>query len=197
MIKIRLLYAVIKRYKMHKTIIMILLLSIYYFSYGQTKTDSDSLIYNRIPRKMLNFNGNRFPAFTAIGITGGISNFRSPNLELGIGINFWETRPWNTILTKPFSGFSISANYNPYNKNLYGENINVWINGIIVLGINQNYYTNSEHKSWGIKPFIGVEIYGFCLIYGYNFFINKNEIKELPKHNFSIRFFQPVVRLYW
>jgi hypothetical protein len=139
-------------------------------------------------------NDNTYEPKPAIGLIGGLSGFRSPNFEIGLGYNLIETRPENKKFTKPFFGFSLSTDINSNNIDFIGENLNLWINFLFVLGLNQNYYKNADFETWGIKPFIGLEFYGVSFIYGYNIFLNQNKINELSNHVFSIRYFLPIYK---
>ena len=146
-------------------------------------------------QRMLYINQYKFETLPTLGLVGGVSGFHSTDLELGIGLNLYETRPRNKIMTKPFLGCSISANLNPDSPDLKGENFNIWFSTIFTLGLNQNYYIKGDLKTWGMKPFIGLEFYGISFIYGYNFFLTKNQIDELSNNVFSVRYFLPVIRL--
>ncbi len=161
-------------------ILIILLFGMYLENFGQ---------------RLLVINQYKYEANSKIGIVGGLSGFYKPELEFGIGYNHVETRPKNKTFTKPFMGFSLSANVYPTNSDLIGENLNVWVNGLVLFGINQNYYRNDSSNTWGLKPFVGMEIYGVMLSYGYNFFLTENKIEELTHNVFSIRYFLPIFNL--
>ena len=140
-------------------------------------------------------NDKSYIGIPAVGFVGGISGFKTNDYEIGLGINIMETRPLNKAFNKPFLGISMAANFNAHHKDLIGESLNLWFNGLIVMGLNQNWYSDGKFQTFGIKPFAGLEFYGISFIYGYNFFLNNNEINELTNHIFSIRYFVPVIRL--
>jgi hypothetical protein len=135
-------------------------------------------------------NEKDYDAKTAIGIVGGLNGFQTAELELGIGINLLETRPDNNKFTKPFMGLSIAANFYPSNNSLIGQNLSVWLNSLIVFGLSEQYYKFNSSETLTIKPFVGLEFYGITLTYGRNLFLTNNNIPELSKNNFSIRYFQ-------
>lgn len=130
----------------------------------------------------------------AVGLVGGVSGFKSSELEAGFGLNLMETRPENHVLIKPFMGCSLSVLYDPNNPEIIGESFNIWLNTLFVLGLNQNYHKFENYETWGLKPFFGLEFYGISFSYGYNFFLNKNEIEELNHNIFSMRYFLPIVK---
>lgn len=139
-------------------------------------------------------NEHQFEAKKSINFVSGISGFKTTNYELGLGLNFWETRLQQKIIIKPFVGGSVSAIFYSENMNLKGYELNVWVDGLIVLGVSGNYHFNDEFKTYGLKPFLGFGVYGFTFTYGFNVFLNKNYINELSHHNFSVRYNFPILK---
>lgn len=134
-------------------------------------------------------NEKTYEARAAIGLIGGLSGFQTSDFEIGLGLNFIETRPENEKFTKPFLGFSLSANLNPTNKDLIGQNLSAWLNSLIVPGVSEHYYKYNDLNTITMKPFVGLEIYGLTFTYGRNIFLTSNKISELSKNVFSVRYF--------
>jgi hypothetical protein len=58
-----------------------------------------------------------------------------------------------------------------------------------------NSYTDFSNYNLGIKPFIGIgPAFGVFLTYGYNFQLINNNVKNINRHCFSLRYDIPAAR---
>ncbi|MDD3860796.1 MAG: hypothetical protein PHW83_11400 [Bacteroidales bacterium] len=141
---------------------------------------------------VIKINQHSYEAKKSIGLVAGISGFQTTEIELGVGFNFAEIRHISPHKPKPFMGLSLSVNMNPTNKDLIGQSLSAWFNGVLVFGVSEHYYKNNDYQTYTIKPFTGIELFGIMLIYGRNIFLNDNQIKEVSKHVFTLRYYIPV-----
>ncbi len=163
-----------------KTLIISLLIISNQYIFGQAK---------------LYINQYEYDANPAIGLIAGLSGFENYSMELGLAYNHFETRPDNKLFTKPFVGFSLTTDYFPSNSKIRTGNLNLWFNGVLVLGVSNSYLTNGELNNWMIKPYIGLELYGLVLTWGYGFDFKENELSDFSKHIFNLRYYYPIFKL--
>lgn len=141
---------------------------------------------------VIKVNQYSYEAKKSIGLVAGISGFQTPDIELGIGFNFAEIKHINPHIPKPFMGLSLAVNMNLANTDLIGQSLTAWINGGLVFGISEHYYKFNDFQTCTIKPFTGIELWGIMLTYGRNIFLNDNQIPEVSKHVFTLRYYIPV-----
>lgn len=141
---------------------------------------------------VVKINQYSYEADKSIGLVAGVSGLNSTDMELGLGLNFAEIRHISPHFPKPFLGFSISANYNPTNSDLFGQSFTAWFSGIYTIGLAKHYYREKELQTNTIKPLFGIEIWGITLTYGRNLFLNENQIEEISKNVFTVRYYLPI-----
>jgi formylglycine-generating enzyme required for sulfatase activity len=124
-----------------------------------------------------------------LGLLAGYEGFHSNLLELGVGINGEEH---STYKERGFGGFTTSFKkdlLSPY----WGINADLWLGTILAAGINYNYNAKDNLANHGIKPFIGFYWNGLSITYGYNFHA-KTSISEINTHQFTVRYYLPVIK---
>ena len=88
----------------------------------------------------------------------------------------------------------MTTDISPSDPNIRTGNLNLWADFLFVLGINNSYITKGELDNWIIKPYIGFELYGITLTWGYGFEIKNNELSNYSKHIFNLRYYYPIFR---
>jgi hypothetical protein len=126
----------------------------------------------------------------SVGLVAGYSGFRNNFIELGIGFQPWDVEgEW---VGYPFAGFLLLHEIEATRK-LYGNSCNFWyLSGPFACGLGVNRYSDHKSQTFGIKPMIGVSIYRIGIMFGYNFFLNKNEIPNLGHASMTVKYYLPV-----
>ena len=125
-----------------------------------------------------------------IGVIGGVEGFQSHFWEAGIVVNYL-----SLYTLYPSGGYvGNTLLYKSHFKNkLQSIELECGIYSPISIGFNLNYtYTKTDH-TMGIKPFVGISIFHFQFLWGYNFFSKtRNNITELKQSSFNIRYWVPL-----
>jgi hypothetical protein len=125
-----------------------------------------------------------------VGIVGGLSGFKNNFIEIGIGYQPWEVK--GHYVFYPFAGFLAMYEFDPTRK-LYGTSLNAWyLAGFFSCGLGVNRYSDYKHETYGVKPMIGISCFRVGIMYGYNFFLNKNSITNLAHNTFTIKYNLPI-----
>lgn len=126
----------------------------------------------------------------SVGIVAGVSGFHNSFLEIGVGYQPWEVK--GLYVYYPFAGFLATYEFDPTRK-LYGTNLNAWyLAGLFSCGLNVNRYSDFKHETYGLKPMIGISCLRIGIMYGYNFFLNKNGILDLAHNSFTLKYYLPL-----
>jgi hypothetical protein len=134
--------------------------------------------------------GNSTHLNANIGIVAGYSGFGPHMLEAGIGFQPWDVRA--EYVGYPFDGFLALYEFSP-TRNLYGTSLNFWyLSGPVSCGLGVNRYSDYTNETYGIKPMIGVSIFRIGIMYGFNFFLNKNEITNFSHSSLTIKYYLPI-----
>lgn len=122
------------------------------------------------------------------GLILGIHQHKSTFFEIGISR---ATKLNNhCAFGYQFLNYSLSAEYNPINE-ITGITLTSYKSwGIIfIAGANLNIYTDFNNYNCGIKPFIGLGPGNISITYGYNFQYIDNNVIDINKHCFSLRYY--------
>lgn len=139
---------------------------------------------------------NRTPYDGDVGIELilGEHGFNGMITELGMGINLAEIPDQKSNrLIKPYLGGSYTFLIMPHDADYFGQSINIWLGGTYCIGGVFNIINYANEKTWSLKPYAGIGIWRFNLVYGYNFALKKHEIPCFNRHEVSLRFFFPLV----
>jgi hypothetical protein len=124
------------------------------------------------------------------GVVVGYSGFKNNFIELGIGYQPWEVQ--GNYVYYPFAGFLALYELEPTRK-LYGTSLNAWyLAGFFSCGLNINRYSDYKNDTYGLKPMIGMSFARIGIMYGYNIFLNANEISNLNTHSITIKYYYPL-----
>ena len=153
----------------------------YTSTYAQVDSSSRKVLRSYSDELRFPYIGNYTPSFVATNV--GYNFVQSQELEVGLLWNIGETR-----------GFSTGAYVGP--GVLYRRSIDRNLNAISAsfgqysgfsFGCEVNYNWNSQNAIWGVKPFVGVSIHLFQIIYGYNI-LNDERNKDIRLRNHSLSF---------
>jgi hypothetical protein len=126
----------------------------------------------------------------SVGIVGGLSGFKSNFIEIGVGYQPWEVK--GNYVYFPFAGFIAMYEVEPMRK-VYGTSLNAWyLAGFFSCGLSANRYSDHTNDTYGIKPMVGISFLRIGVMYGYNFFLNKNSITDLRHNTFTIKYYLPL-----
>lgn len=125
-----------------------------------------------------------------VGVAVGYSYMARNMLEVGVGFQPWDVE--GTFVSYPFAGFLAMYEFDPAGG-FYGTSFNAWyLGGPFSCGLGFNRYSDYENTTFGIKPMIGISIARFGIMYGYNFFLNKNRIPDFYHPSFTIKYYLPL-----
>ncbi|HLP11060.1 MAG TPA: hypothetical protein VK177_03950 [Flavobacteriales bacterium] len=125
-----------------------------------------------------------------IAIAANYSGFYNNTFSFGIGFQPWDVR--GDYVSYPLFGFTATYDY-VINRSLYGLSFNgYYLSGPIAFGLGANRFTELENITYGIKPMIGISIARIHIMFGYNFFLNKNQIDRYYHPSFNIGYYLPV-----
>jgi hypothetical protein len=151
--------------------ILLLIVLLFFSSYSEVKAQDEELNAN-------------------IGLAFGYSGFNRHMLEVGIAFQPWDVE--GAYVSYPFAGFLALYEFQLGGK-LYGTSFNAWyLSGPFSCGLGVNRYSDYETQTFGIKPMIGISIMRVGIMYGYNFFLNKNAIPDFYHPSFTIKYVLPL-----
>ena len=124
-----------------------------------------------------------------IGLNLGVQGFGQPMFQGGLALNLLEF--------DGVAGGMLGANA-LYKRNFAEDvesyNFELGVYTFFCLGLNFNYNIQNEYGTFGVKPFIGIALYNFQLLYGFNFFSKKNnQIPGLRSNHFELRYVIPLI----
>ncbi len=126
----------------------------------------------------------------SLGLVAGYTGSGYNILEVGIGYQPWQVE--GLFVEYPFAGFLALYEFDPSRK-FYGTSLNAWyLSGLIAFGLNVNRYSDYKNETYGIKPMIGISSYRVGLMWGYNFFLNGNDIENLSNQSITIKYYHPL-----
>lgn len=126
----------------------------------------------------------------SFGIVAGYSGSKNNFIEFGVGYQPWEVE--GNFVYYPFAGFLALYEFDPTRK-LYGTSLNAWyLSGPLSFGLNVNHYSDYSNNTYGIKPMVGISIFRIGIMYGYNFFLNTNSIRDFDHQTFTIKYYYPL-----
>ncbi len=126
----------------------------------------------------------------SVGVVVGYSGFANPRLEIGVGYQPWPVE--GHFVNYPFAGFLALYEKDLNNKN-YGVSVNAWyLAGFFSCGLGINRYTDKVSETYGIKPMIGMSFRRIGFMYGYNIFLNPNEIQNYRHSGITIKYYYPL-----
>ncbi|MCF8370057.1 MAG: hypothetical protein K9H64_00445 [Bacteroidales bacterium] len=137
------------------------------------------------------FYGPHVPPYIALQI--GYDGFNSSFLEAGLAFNIGHICVSSS--TGAIVGGSTSYKRH-FSNNIEGIETEIGFYSVVSMGVNINYTYTEKFSTIGVKPFIGVSLYHFQLLWGYNFFSDKkNGIENLPHSSFKLRYTIPLINI--
>lgn len=87
-------------------------------------------------------------------------------------------------------GWSVTSEMRVHENFIMAPKLSAWVGGgvgALAMKINTLYYTNFKTGRIALRPEIGIGGFGyFTVVYGFNFYLNKQDILGLTRHVFSI-----------
>jgi len=123
-----------------------------------------------------------------IGVIGGIQGFREFAYEAGLALNLASI---NEIPGAMVGGALMYKRGFRNDIETYSAEVGVYLP--ISFGLNFNYNTQNEYATFGVKPFIGICIYNFQFLYGFNIYSRKSLINGLRRNHFEVRYVIPII----
>jgi hypothetical protein len=121
-----------------------------------------------------------------IGLAIGYSGVNPNVFQIGLG--------FQPYVGYPLFGFTALYEFSPESE-LQGASFNMlYLSGPIALGIGANKYMYTGNATFGIKPMIGVSILRIGIFYGFNIFLNKNEISDLGHSSVNVNYYLPLLK---
>ncbi|MCX6256396.1 MAG: hypothetical protein NTW49_00610 [Bacteroidia bacterium] len=156
---------------------------------------------NLVSQTNFKIGGYKLDGKISCGLLVGHQGFKNNYGELGLGINFGETRKTGSTLkkitktynyTKTFTGISSSLLYDYKDTKMTGVKVSAWIQFYVAFGLE---YSNLlfEQKTYNLINYkIGIELLGLSLTYDH--YINTRQInKKFSNYYFSLRYYIPII----
>ena len=125
-----------------------------------------------------------------IGLATGYSGISLNVFQFGLGFQPWDIKA--EFVGFPLFGFTALYEFSP-ERNLQGASFNtLYLSGPFACGLGFNRYTANNNITYGIKPMIGISIFRIGIMFGYNFFLTKNEIDDFYHPSFNINYYFPL-----
>lgn len=86
----------------------------------------------------------------------------------------------------------VSSEFKMGDKFIMGPKAGFWIGGGLALGLNAIYYTDFDEGAFVLRPEIGFGLYGFKLVYGYNWNLTNKDFRGINTHFAGITYAIPV-----
>jgi len=126
-----------------------------------------------------------------IAIVGGIDGIRTSFWELGLTFNVLTTEMHPNTGAILGGAFSYKKHFS---KNIQATELELGFYSFLSMGLNFNYSYSGLDKTFGVKPFLGICLYHFQILWGYNFYA-KTSISELNHSTIKFRYSIPIIRL--
>lgn len=123
-----------------------------------------------------------------VGIIGGVQGFHELAFEGGLVLNLVE---FDYVPGAIVGGALMYKRSFRDEIQTYSAEFGVYLP--ICFGVNFNYNLQNGLSTFGVKPFIGVSVYNFQLLYGFNMYSRKSEINGLRHNHFELRYVIPII----
>jgi hypothetical protein len=182
---------------------LILIISILLFSNSGFSQEFDPDRYNPriVDRPTIGYNNfrreYRWPYFYDVplhfGLLGGYEGFKSHYWTAGGVFNLVE-------LTGTGTGGYVGTTFlykQHFSEGIKSYEAEIGMYAMICMGLNFNYRTQGEeYATFGVRPFIGLALFNFQLIWGYNIYSDKrNSIVPLRHGSWELRYVIPLIKL--
>jgi hypothetical protein len=136
--------------------------------------------------------GVNIPRYLAL--TGGYEGVKTNNLIVGVAINAFKMGRIPPI--GGIAGGGLFYKQSTSSAKIYSYEAEIGFYSGFALGLNYSYNVTSSSRISGFKPFIGISLYNFQILYGYCFFDSTLDKKNELKHNrITFRYIIPVLKL--
>lgn len=127
-----------------------------------------------------------------IGLAVGYSGVNPNVFQIGLGFQPWDIKA--EYVGFPLFGFTALYEFSPESE-LQGASFNtLYLSGPFACGLGFNGYMYNRNTTYGIKPMIGISIFRIGIMYGFNFFLNKNEIMGLDHSSINVNYYLPILK---
>jgi hypothetical protein len=154
--------------------ILLIILGTSSFCFGQTESDStESSIRYEVDLE------RHISVLTGINFKGNYYG------ELGLAINQYGRVGYHPSAWSIF----VSNEFKIDDKILIGPKIGTWIAGgssAMAMGLNLIYYTDFNQSSLRFRPEIGIGLFNFKVVYGYNISLTNKSFNGVNNSNFGI-----------
>ena len=125
-----------------------------------------------------------------IALAAGYSGFYNNTFQIGIGFQPWDVK--GDYVAFPLFGFTALYEH-VIDRKLTGFSFNsLYLSGPFACGLGVNRFSESGATTYGMKPMIGVSIVRIGIMFGYNIFLNANEIPRFYHPSFNINYYFPL-----
>lgn len=151
--------------------------------FGQSQATKNAPTDSSSMKNPIYFGGIRLDKY--FSLLGGYNVWNYNFIELGLAIN-----KHGVLVIHPYAdAYFVSTEIKLSNKLLIGPKIGCWASGGIgpcSMGLNLIYYTDFKGSSLRFRPEIGVGMWNFKLVYGYNVAITNKDFNGINKNNLSL-----------
>ena len=129
------------------------------------------------------------------GLILGYQGFQKNLIEIGAAkglegsILFGREKAFRRI-KKPYATLYGSYHFDPID-NINGAVIGVSMAGVVVYGLDLNYYTY-QNDFLGLRTSVGISLFGVEALYRYNFKLIGERTTGISGHQFTVRYYLPI-----